>query len=39
MGTITKPVQQRMAMFQQKQMQLNKLTKPGWEDAADNISE
>jgi hypothetical protein len=39
MGTITKLVQQRMAMFRQKQMTLNKLTQPGWEDAADNISE
>ena len=35
MGTITKMVQQRMERFRQKQMKLDELTQPGWEDAAD----
>jgi len=35
MGTITKTGQQRMERFQQKQMKLDELTQPGWEDAAD----
>jgi len=34
MGTITKTVQQRMERFRQKQMKLDELTQPGWEDAA-----
>jgi len=39
MGTITKTVQQRMESFRQKQMKLDKLTQPGWEDAADYFRE
>jgi len=39
MGTITKTVQQRMQRFRQKLMNLNKLTQPGWEDAADYFRE
>jgi hypothetical protein len=39
MGTITKTVQQRMGRFQQKLMKLDKLTQPGWGDAADYICE
>jgi len=35
MGTITKTVQQRMVRFRQKQMKLDELTQPGWQDAAD----
>jgi len=35
MGTITDTVQQCMERFRQKQMKLNELTQPGWEDAAD----
>jgi len=35
MGTITKTVQQRMERFRQRQMKLDELTQPGWEDAAD----
>jgi len=35
MGTITKTVQQRIGRFRQKQMKLDELTQPGWEDAAD----
>jgi len=35
MGTITKTVQQRMESLRQKQMKLDELTQPGWEDAAD----
>jgi hypothetical protein len=34
MGTITKTVLQRMELFWQKQMKLDELTQPGWEDAA-----
>ena len=39
MGTITKTVQQRMEKFRQKEMKLDKLTQPGWEDAADYFCE
>jgi len=39
MGTITKTVQQRMERFQQKQMKLEELKQPGWEEAADYFSE
>jgi len=35
MGTISKTVPQRMEIFWQKQMMLDDLTQPGWEDAAD----
>jgi hypothetical protein len=35
MGTISKTVQQRMESFRQKQMKLDELTEPGWEDAAE----
>jgi hypothetical protein len=35
MGTINQMVQQRMERFRQKQMKLDELTQPGWEDAAD----
>jgi hypothetical protein len=37
MGTITKTVQHRMESFCQKQMKLDELTQPGWEDAADYL--
>jgi len=39
MGTITKTVQQRMEKFRQKQMKLDELTQPRWEDAADYFRE
>jgi len=39
MGTITETVQQRMERFWQKQMKFDKLTQPGWEDAADYFRE
>jgi len=39
MGTITKMVQQRMERFRQKQMKLDELTQPGWEDAGDYFRE
>jgi len=39
MGTIIKTVQQRMERFRQKQMKLDELTQPGWEDAADYFRE
>jgi len=39
MGTITKTVQQRRERFRQKQMKLDELTQPGWEDAADYFRE
>jgi len=39
MGTINKTVQQRMKRFRQKQIKLNELTQPGWEDAADYFCE
>jgi len=35
MGPITKTVGQHMERFWQKQMKLDELTQPGWEDAAD----
>jgi hypothetical protein len=35
MGTITKMVQQCMENFRQKQMKLDELTQPRWEDAPD----
>ena len=39
MGTISKTVQQRIESFRQKQMKLDELTQPGWEDAADYFRE
>jgi hypothetical protein len=39
MGTITTTVQQHMGRFRQKQMKLDELTKPGWQDAADYFHE
>jgi len=39
MGTIHTTVQQRMERFRQKQMKLDELTQPGWEDAADYFCE
>jgi len=39
MGKIIKTVQQRMERFCQKQMKLDELTQPGWEDAADYFRE
>jgi hypothetical protein len=39
MGTITKTVHQRLERFRQKQMTLDELTQPGWEDAADYFPE
>jgi len=39
MGTISKTVQRRMERFWQKQMKLDKLTQPGWGDAADYFRE
>jgi hypothetical protein len=39
MGTITRTVQLRMERFRRKQMKLDKLTRPGWEDAADYFRE
>jgi hypothetical protein len=39
MGTITKTVCQRMASFRQKQIKLDELTQPGWEDAAEYFRE
>jgi len=39
MSTISKPVQQSMARFWQKQMKINTLTQPGCGDAADSIRE
>jgi len=39
MGTITKTVQQRMERFRPKQMKLDELTPPGWEDAPDYFRE
>jgi len=39
MGTITKTVQQGMERFRQKQMKLDELTEPGWDDAADYFRE
>jgi len=39
MGTITKTVQLFMESFRQKQMKLDQLTQPGWEDADDCFRE
>jgi len=39
MGTISKTVQQRMESFRQKQLKLDELAQPGWEDAADYFRE
>jgi len=39
MGTITKTLPQRMERFWQKQMKLDELTQPGWEDAANYFCE
>jgi len=39
MGTITKTVQQCMEIIQLKQMKLDELTQPGWEDVGDYFRE
>jgi hypothetical protein len=39
MGTITKTVQQGKGRFRRKEMKLDELTQPGWEDAADYFRE
>jgi hypothetical protein len=39
MGTITKMVECSMVSFRQKQIRLEELTQPGWEDAANYIRE
>jgi len=39
MGTITKMVQQHKERLWQKEIKLNELTEPGWEDATDNFRE
>jgi len=39
MGTISKMVQHRMESFRQKQMRVDELTQPGWENAADYFRE
>ena len=39
MGTITNTVQQCMQSIRQKQMKLDELTQPGWENAADYFCE
>jgi len=39
MGTITKMVQQRMERFQQKQMTLDELIQPGWQNVAGSFRE
>jgi len=39
MGTINKTVSQRVERFWQKQIKLDELTEPGWEDAAGYIHE
>ena len=39
MGTITNTVQQFMERFWQKQMKLDQLIQPGWENAANHIGE
>jgi len=39
MGTISKIVQQHPEWFQQHQMKPDKMTQPGWGDAADNFDE
>ena len=38
-ATITKPVQQHMERFRQKQMKFNQFTQSGWEDAANYFRE
>jgi hypothetical protein len=38
-GTISKTVQHRMDSFRQTQMRLDKLTQPGWGDAANYFRE
>ena len=37
MGAITKPVKPRLQRFRQKQMNLDDMTQPGWEDAANSF--
>jgi len=39
MGTIIKTVKQRMERFRQKQMNVDELIQPGWEDVADYLRE
>jgi hypothetical protein len=39
MGAITKMVQQCIERFWKKQMKLDELTQPGWEDAAEVFGE
>ena len=39
MGRISITVQQRMERLQEKQMKLDQLTQPGWQDAADYFCE
>jgi len=39
MGTITKMVQQRIERSRQKQMKIDELTQPGWEDSVDYFRE
>jgi hypothetical protein len=39
MGTITKKIQQLMERLRQKQMQLDELPQPGWEDAVNYFCE
>ena len=39
MGTITNKVQHRVERFQQKEVNIARLSQPGWEDAADYICE
>jgi len=39
MGTLSKTVQHRMESFQQKQMRIDEMTKPGWVDAANSFHE
>jgi hypothetical protein len=39
MGTMTKTEQQYMERFRQKQMKLDEITQPGWEDAPDYCCE
>ena len=39
MGTISKTVKHHRECFRQRQMRLDKLTKPGWEDAANYVCE
>jgi hypothetical protein len=39
MGTINQTVQQHMERFRPKQIKINELAQPGWEDAADYICE